>query len=53
MNDVEQRIIDISYKELSPEITAIYGRRFLQILNEGGTFGFFLSPDMNALNNKI
>ena len=42
-------LIDISYKELSPEITAIYGRRFLQILNEGGTFGFFLSPDMNAL----
>ena len=42
-------LIDISYKELSQEITAIYGRRFLQILNDGGTFGFFLSPNMNAL----
>ena len=49
MNDVEQRIIDISYKELSPEIVSINGGRFLRILNEGGTFGFFLSSDINAL----
>lgn len=42
-------LIDISYKELSPEIDSINGGRFLRILNEGGTFGFFLSSDINAL----
>jgi len=45
-------LIDISYKELSPEIAAIYGRRFTQTFNEKGTFGFFLSPHMNALINE-